>query len=208
MNMQFVDIRKNNSNPFINYQQNYNPLMPFTRKFNVSRTNSVPQIIQEEIVTVSQNNPNKIKWGPPTWYLFHTIAHKVKDDSFIKIRYELLNNIIAICRNLPCPKCSAHATDYMSKINLNSIRTKDDLKMMLFNFHNEVNSRTGAVAFSFFDLNNTYDSAITINIIQNFFLFFRDKTFNVTSIANTMHRERLTIILKDWFIKNINNFDP
>jgi hypothetical protein len=161
-----------------------------------------------QVQTVPQNNPNKIRWGPPTWFLFHTLAHKIRDEQFSKIKNELLTNIITICRNLPCPKCAEHATEYMSKINIGAIHTKDDLKNMLFKFHNDVNVRTGAPLFEYNDLQNKYNSAVTINIVQNFFVYFKDKSFNVTAIANSMHRERITNSLKEWFQKNIQCFEP
>ena len=208
MNMQFVNSRYNNNIQPFNYQQN-NPIriMPFARKNVVQYPVAQPQVTQQEVVPVDKPNPKKIRWGAPTWFLFHTLAHKIKDEHFSKIKPDLFNNIKIICRNLPCPKCADHATDYMSKININSINTKEDLKNMLFKFHNDVNVRTGALLFSYSELNDKYSTAVTINIVQNFFIFFKDKSFNVTAIANSMHRDRITITLKEWFQKNIQYFD-
>jgi hypothetical protein len=207
--MQFLNPRKyNGTNKHL--QSNTllpNPLLPFLRK-NAIKNNVPPaEPITREVVPVSKNDPTKIKWGPPTWYLFHTLLHKIKDEYFLLLKLPLFNNIVTICRNLPCPTCSTHATDYMNKINPATIKTKDDFKNMMFQFHNEVNSRTGAPLFSYVDLNAKYDTAITINIIQNFFIYFKDKTFNVTAIANSMHRDRIVLILSDWFRKNIQYFD-
>jgi hypothetical protein len=204
MNMQFVNSRKNNYPSFNNTITN-NQYTMISRKNNTNRpfVQSKPQ----EIIPVPQNNPKKIKWGQPTWYLFHTLAHKIKDEYFSLLKNELLTNIISICRNLPCPKCSTHASEYMNKININSIQTKNDLKNMLFKFHNDVNSRTGASLFSYNDLDDKYSTAVTVNIIQNFFIYFQDKSFNVTAIANTMHRERVISVIKNWLAKNIQYFD-
>jgi hypothetical protein len=172
-----------------------------------------PQAVTVKEVTVvskndpKKNDPKKIKWGPPTWYLFHTLAHKVKDEQFSFIKTELFQNIVLICRNLPCPTCAAHATDYMSKVNPKTIKTKDDLKNLLFQFHNEVNSRTGTPHFSYNELNDKYDSAVTMNIIQNFFVYFKDGSFNVTAIANSMHRDRITSQFKEWLKTNIYYFN-
>ena len=221
MNMQFVNSRYN---PKIQglIPQTTVAMIPFARKTYYQRPISQPQLTQPQITQpqitqpqitqqqqqlVPQNNPKKIRWGPPTWFLFHTLAHKIKDEYFSKIKTELLTNIVTICRNLPCPKCAEHATEYMNKINMGAIKTKDDLKNMLFKFHNDVNARTGVSLFDYNDLHDKYNSAITINIVQNFFIFFKDKTFNVTAIANSMHRERITISLKIWFQKNIQYFD-
>ena len=80
-----------------------------------------------------------------------------KEESFHYIRVELLNNIYSICVNLPCPVCSAHAKEYMEKINFNTIRTKEDLKNMLFQFHNNVNLRKNVYLFPREQLDEKYD---------------------------------------------------
>lgn len=209
MNMQFVNNINNNYNSQ-NKQNNSAYMIQFPRKAQFNRQQ---QYLPESAVSVpvpvalSQNDPKKIRWGAPTWFLFHTLAHKIKDEHFSKIKLELMQNIAVICRNLPCPKCATHASEYIGKINFNAIATKDDLKNMLFKFHNEVNARTGAEAFSYSELNGKYSTAVTINIIKNFFMYFKDKSFNVTAIANSMHRERITHTLNDWFQKNIHCFD-
>ena len=183
------------------------PLLQVSRRFNPQRITQNQEIKSEPVVTGSRNNPEKIKWGPATWLLLHTLAYKVKDEYFLLIRNELLNNIVSICKNLPCPKCSTHASEYLSKINMNSIVTKSDLINFLFKFHNDVNIRTNSPQFPYEELANKYSKANTINIIQNFFVFFQDKTFNVSTITNKMHRERLIESLKFWFKTNLQLFD-
>ena len=166
MNMQFVNSRYNVRVQELKPQTNVS-MAPFARKNYYQRPVAQPQEVQVQTQPVPQNNPNKIRWGPPTWFLFHTLAHKIKEEHFSKIKFELLNNIAIICRNLPCPKCADHATQYMSKINVGAIQTKDDIKNMLFKFHNDVNMRTGAPMFEFNELNNKYNNAVTINIVKN-----------------------------------------
>ena len=123
------------------------------------------------------------------------------------IKVELFNHIIAICNNLPCPNCATHASEYMKKIYPSSIQTKDDLKNMLFQFHNEVNARTSAPQFSYFELETKYSNANTVNIFKNFFIMFKDNSFNVTAISNTMHRERIVQSFKNWLQTNIDCFN-
>ena len=36
-------------------------------------------------------------WGPSTWFLFHTLAEKIKDDKFPEMKLELLSIIRQIC---------------------------------------------------------------------------------------------------------------
>lgn len=150
----------------------------------------------------------KMKWGEPIWFLFHTLAHKVKEEHFAQIRTELLNNIYNICNNLPCPMCATHATEYMNKVNFKTISKKQDLKDLLFVFHNNVNERKGFDMFLYADLDKKYDTANTRNIIYNFINAFQDKHKSIHMIANDMYRKRLVAILKEWFNANIQYFDP
>jgi len=161
-------------------------------------------------VTIPVKEPEikpKMIWGPSIWYLFHTLAEKVKPESFSYIRKELLNNIYAISTHLPCPVCSEHAMQYLNKINFNTITTKDELKNMLFIFHNEVNQRKGYPQFSIQELNEKYSTAITVNIIQNFMVHFKDKHRSPKLMADDLQRSRIAIVLQDWFRKNIGAFE-
>ena len=101
----------------------------------------VQPILEQPIQPPIENVPKKVKWGEPTWFLLHTLSVKVKESEFKNIRVELLNQIYAICTNLPCPDCANHAKNYLDGINFNTIQTKEDLKMLLYTFHNNVNKR-------------------------------------------------------------------
>ena len=150
----------------------------------------------------------KMKWGQPTWFLFHALAQKVREEHFQKVRKELLDIIYTICTNLPCPDCASHATKYISAINFNRIQTKEQLKDMLFIFHNTVNERKGFPMFNRGDLDAKYAAANLVPIIQNFIVHFRDKHASIHMIANDMHRARLSNTLIQWFQNNLKYFDP
>ena len=151
---------------------------------------------------------NKVKWGEPTWYLFHVLSVKVKDSEFSRIRQDLLNNIYSICLNLPCPICADHAKDYLNGINFNTIQTKEDLQRLLYVFHNSVNERKGYSMFPWEDFQNKYSLAITTNIIRNFMAHFSEKSRNPKLNAGDFLRMRLVGILKQWFNENIGAFHP
>jgi hypothetical protein len=168
----------------------------------------VNQIIkQNPVVSPTISQQKKMKWGEPTWYLFHTLAEKVKEEYFHTIRYELLNTIVIICKNLPCPDCANHATEYMKKVDFNSIRTKQDLKLMLFQFHNVVNQKKQFPLFSINELDSKYSNANLVNIIQLFMFHFQDKHHSIRMIANDLYRSRIAEQLKIWFNNNICYFD-
>ena len=63
-------------------------------------------------------------WGPPTWILFHTLIAKLTDDGFNTIGLQLFRYIKRICNNLPCPDCAQHATQFLSRVNMTTIKTK------------------------------------------------------------------------------------
>jgi len=168
----------------------------------------VNQIIkQNPVVSTTIPQQKKMKWGEPTWFLFHTLAEKVKEEYFHTIRYELLNTIVIICKNLPCPDCANHATEYMKKVDFNSIRTKQDLKLMLFQFHNVVNQKKQFPLFSINELDSKYSNAHLVNIIQTFMFYFQDKSHSIRMIANDIYRSRIADQLKIWFNNNIQYFN-
>ena len=202
--MQFINSTINNNNYFkyVNQAQKMNQpgayLMQIPRRAEPIQIAIAP----EPIIKLKH-----MKWGEPTWFLFHTLAHKIKDEYFAQAKLSILSTISMICSNLPCPDCSKHATEYMKNINYNSIKTKQDLKNMLFQFHNVVNQRKGFAIFSIDDLDSKYSTANTINIIQNFMFYFQDKHFSIRMIANDMHRSKIITILKTWFNDNMKYFD-
>jgi hypothetical protein len=207
--MQFVNSRPNN-----NFNKN-TIIMPYKVYYKKPvQINSVESNVYNNVEPSVQNvaasstiNKKKMKWGEPTWFLFHTLAEKVKDEYFQSIRYELLNTIVIICKNLPCPDCANHASEYMKKVDFNSIRTKQDLKLMLFQFHNVVNQKKQFPLFSINDLDSKYSNANLVNIIQTFMFHFQDKSHSIRMIANDLYRSRIADQLKLWFNNNIQHFN-
>ena len=80
-------------------------------------------------------------WGPPIWALFHTLSQRIKEDKYPEIGPQLFGHISRICRYLPCPDCSEHATKFLSKINPTNLKTKNDLITTFYILHNMVNKR-------------------------------------------------------------------
>uniref|UniRef100_A0A6C0HI20 thiol oxidase n=1 Tax=viral metagenome TaxID=1070528 RepID=A0A6C0HI20_9ZZZZ len=149
----------------------------------------------------------KMKWGEPIWFFFHTIAEKVKPESFSSIRMELLQIITNICKNLPCPYCSQHAITYLANTNINNIQTKEQLIEFFYTFHNEVNQRKGFDLFPRELLHDKYSKANTVNIINYFLIHLLDKSYSIRMIADDFHRKRLVEHIKKWLINNLQHFD-
>jgi hypothetical protein len=185
---------------------NSRTLIPLNQPSTISspKTTNLREVIQNPS---SGSSSKKMKWGEPTWYLFHTLAEKVKEQEFSRIRVELLNTIHMICVNLPCPMCAQHATEYMNGINFNAIQTKQQLKQMLFVFHNEVNKRKGMALFPETELDVKYSAAKLLPIIQMFLHHFEDKHYGYRMMASDFSRSNVAANIKMWFAKNINSFE-
>ena len=175
------------------------------RQFHTSN-NVRPEIRNVDVVI--DRPSKKLPWGEPIWFLFHTLAHKVKEKSFHLVKDELLNIIFLICNNLPCPDCANHATRYLQGVNFDTIATKEQLKEMLFNFHNSVNMRKGLPIFPREQLDEKYNTAITVNIINNFYYNFDKSSHNQKMAANGFHRTRTIQRMKTWIAKHVYYFDP
>jgi hypothetical protein len=177
-----------------------------------SKTRNVPSTIItqptiQENTNIQTPSTKKMKWGEPTWFLFHTLAEKVREESFSQIRVELLNTIYSICANLPCPDCAEHASAYMNGINYKAIQTKQQLKQMLYSFHNTINAKKGFSIFPANELDSKYSNMGLIRVIYNFMPYFQDKSKSIRMIANDFHRSRIAEQLKKWFNANIKYFE-
>lgn len=159
---------------------------------------------REEVII---DDKPKMKWGPPVWFFFHTLAEKVHESKFEDLKADIMDIIRSVCNTLPCPICAEHATNYMKKIHDSSIQTKDDLKLMLFQFHNEVNKRKGYQEFPLSELNKKYESAVTINVVNSFIVTYREKSRNVQMIATEMSRDMILRNIRGWLNNNLIYFD-
>ena len=109
--------------------------------------NSVVSAPPVNISVISVNisaQRSRAYWGTPTWILFHTVAAKT-DINFYNANYALVWTFIKnVCHNLPCPYCKKHAMEYVNKISLHEISTKEKLKAVLYKFHNIANGHGGS----------------------------------------------------------------
>jgi hypothetical protein len=140
-------------------------------------------------------------WGPSTWYLFHTLAEKIKEEHFHENKQLLLDLIIRICSNLPCPDCQGHAKQQMAMLKSNNIKTKEDLKSMLHSFHNIVNKRLNKHEMGKDELNNKYSLANTKSIVNFFIQTWGKSSHNPRLMAEDLHKKRLVTDFVIWWNK-------
>lgn len=191
-----------NTNTNANTNNNNNRMM-----MGFSRFQPPMQSIQAQEEIIMPSDGDKMQWGEPTWNLFHTLAEKIIDSEFSGIRSELLNIIYTIVCNLPCPLCSDHGKIYFKSVNFDTIYTKEDLKMMLLNFHNSVNHRKHYAIFTYDELNKKYSNGQLLNIMNHFMYFFSRKSGNIRLLADDLHRQLIIKTIKDFFLRNITLFE-
>lgn len=135
------------------------------------------------------------QWGNVTWYLFHGIAEKIKEDKFLELKPTIISIIKLICSNLPCPDCADHATKFLNTINLDNIQNKNDFKIFLFKFHNMINSKTNKPQFSKEDFDNKYKNIIVPKIFKYF--------IKIYSINNKSEKMMMYTAFKNSFLSNL-----
>jgi len=91
-------------------------------------------------------------WGPIVWSFFHVFAQQINEDFFIKNKSSCLSLLENICYTLPCPICSDHAKTFLKNYNFKYIKTKNELILFFYKFHNSVNLRLKKPIFNFIDL--------------------------------------------------------
>ena len=128
-------------------------------------------------------------WGNTIWYLFHTIAHKIKEEEFLNSKKDLIFLINTICSNLPCPECSNDAINILNKVDLNKINTKQEFKIFLFNFHNHVNKKLEKPIFNEKDLDDKYSKANILSLYKNFNIIFLSNSNIPQLMSHSFHRQ-------------------
>ena len=181
-------------------------IMTNTTKPNPVRSVKIPQPYVATRVTPDVTKKT-MRWGEPVWFFLHTLAHKIKPDSFSILRNDLLKQVYTICTNLPCPDCSVHSKNYLNGVNFNNIKTKENLKDMLFEFHNSVNKRKGFSLFAKDQLDVKYEQANFIAIINYFMTVFLDKHASPRMISDDIYRSRLTFSIREWLLANKSHFN-
>lgn len=147
-------------------------------------------------------------WGNAIWYLFHTIAYKLKPEFSSEVPI-IFNHIKSICNNLPCPTCQSHATMVLSHINVPLIiSSNENLINFLHEFHNIVNKRIGNREFSKVEHDQIYSRAITNNVIKHFLSIMDQNNNNEKLMTLSFHRKRSVNFFRDYFTNNIHKFNP
>jgi hypothetical protein len=143
-------------------------------------------------------------WGPAVWTLFHTLIEKINPDAYPHVIESMFSMIVRICKYLPCPDCSADASNFLAKIKVSDYKTKHDFKLMIYLFHNWVNAKKRKPLYHFSSLTK-YGEFNMVYVINNFISKYNTKG-NMRLLAESFQR---TFIVKDfisWFKKHSRAF--
>ena len=143
-------------------------------------------------------------WGPPIWLFIHSLVFKLKDEMYCHVGKQLFNMIKRITAYLPCPECSQHAVKFLSGINTDTIKTKEELIRVLYLFHNSVNVRKNKPLYNFSDLNK-YESVNLQQAYNNFRKVYHNRG-NINLLAESFQRDLLLKDLKIWLSHHSNKF--
>jgi len=189
------------------YTQNTNKSKPNIGMGLTIIKNNVKASTNTQIQPPAPKPINDITWGKSYWFFFHTMAAKIKPEYYLQYRNHIFGIVKEVCNNLPCPDCTQHATTYINKINVTSLKTKEDFIMCLFEFHNSVNKRKNFPVFTVDELLEKYSKANFKNIINYFMHYYRMEYRSIRMIADSMHRQRSATRIISWLLSNHTLFN-
>ena len=148
----------------------------------------------------------KSEWGPCIWKTIHCLTIQIKNEHFEQIKKELIHIIVQICSNLPCPICSSHASLFIRKHRIQSIKTKDHLIRFFFHLHNEVNKRLKKKPFSYEDVINTYKNENIKQTLSAYYNLNHQIKFSERLMNHGYHRKLFLENFKRFVRSNIELF--
>ena len=148
---------------------------------------------------------SKQQWGNATWYLFHTLAYKLKSEFTSDVRI-LLDFVYTICNNLPCPVCQAHAMKILSIVNKSRITSKETLVDFLWSFHNNVNKSLNLPIYTFEEMNTKYKLSSTVKII-NYFIYTMKSAKYSHNLIGSFNRDSYITKFITYISNNIHKYN-
>lgn len=142
-------------------------------------------------------------WGPPVWIFLHTFSVNISEYGYSQIGMQFYSYLTRICRQLPCPECSEHATKFISNVKPGILKNKYDMANMLCHFHNTVNARKKQPIF-----NNLYLAMYeNISVVAAFNNFAHAFTLPTQRLMNdNLHRKMLVTQLNKFLSLNLMYF--
>ena len=150
---------------------------------------------------------SKSLWGPPCWSIMHILATRIKEEDFENKKESLWFIINQICNNLPCPECRQHAVSLMRQTKKeNILKSKDNLEIFLFDFHNLVNKKKGLTLFTKEEYNLKYKKSNIKEVVINFINIFNASSRNNNLMMESFHRQNFIQKFIVWINGNKESF--
>ena len=110
-------------------------------------------------------------WGSNIWIFLHTFSVKIKNELFNENKLMILSFIELIFTNLPCTICKKDSLLYFNQ-KKETINSKNDLILFIFDFHNNVNLKLDKKKFDFSIIERYYlcDVNIIFKLIKGVFI--------------------------------------
>jgi len=147
---------------------------------------------------------SKREWGRSLWKFFHVLPEKINEKNCPpQVIKSLLSYVRNICRVLPCPVCSQHATELLSRVNENQCITKKSLKDTLYVFHNNVNKKNNTKLYAYENLKE-YENCNIIQVYNNMISKLIHVN-NFASMSDNLTRKNLLTSFKKFLLIHIKN---
>jgi hypothetical protein len=151
---------------------------------------------------------SKQMWGNACWYLFHTLAEKLKPDCDSEVQ-TILFHFKQLCFNLPCMECSKHATEILQRVKLDNVKTRNNIKQMLLEFHNMVNKKINKPIFSMDECDKLYAKANTVNVVNHFIAVMKSNQISTErTMMHTVSRHLCVDSIAKYMRENGYKYNP
>lgn len=144
-------------------------------------------------------------WGPAVWALIHKLSTSIRDEQFQTIFPECFSFICRICAVLPCPECSRDATDLLRRINVQTIKSKQDFINVMGEFHNKVNAKKGKPLYPIEGIVGAMESKLFRVVIQDFIQKYNTNGI-MTLMADAFQRKKVLQDFIQWLKSRQNCF--
>lgn len=144
-------------------------------------------------------------WGNHTWNFLHILAAKINPDKFLSEKNDIIDVIKQVCRNLPCPDCSEHATGLLNRVDVNTINSKYDVELMLFYLHNNVNNRI-KLPIQDISIIDKYKNGNLIIALNNIYQIYTKNSNTPKLMIQSLNRKQCIKTIYKYIIDNTDKF--
>jgi hypothetical protein len=149
----------------------------------------------------------KKDWGNAVWFLFHTLAYKLKPE-YGNETVALYGHITSICNNLPCPDCQEHANRILASVNAKNVTaSRENFVQFLLSFHNIVNKRLGVPDFPNENL-SMYARANTQRVVAHFIQVMSTNMNNEKLMMDAFRRQKYMTAFINYIKTNGYKYNP